>query len=88
MKEMIIYLLQRGIDINDGKISLCDIHNYTERIGWQLHSDETEYRTSEFFKPGQLHSAVARFLFLRKVVNDTRARSAELRKVSDEEPVA
>lgn len=84
MKESIIALLKAGFNLNYYKISISNVTHFTEdnvikRHGWQVHSDERGYMTSEFYTNSQLDEAVSRFLFLRKVVKDARdARDSEL----------
>jgi hypothetical protein len=84
MKEHLMSLLKAGCNVNYNKISISNVTHFTEdniikRHGWQVHSEEREYLTSEFYKNIELEEAVARFLFLRKVVKD--ARDSELHGV-------
>ena len=83
LKKSLITLLKSGIDVNYGKISLCSLQNYHKRTGWQVHSDEEFYRTSEIYKLEDLEIAVARFIFIRRFIKNEKSkiRDIELSKM-------
>ena len=79
MKEELMRILKAGVDVNYGKLSLCNIHNYeNRRTGWQVHSDNPSYLASEFYRPSQLEIAVARFLFIRRAIRNDEFTNPKL----------
>lgn len=69
--EVIKYMINEGIDLQYGKLSLCDLKNY--RYGnirqdrrYQVHSDDRKYPWSKIYD--ELQPAAIKFLELKKCV--------------------
>uniref|UniRef100_A0A6M3IM31 Uncharacterized protein n=1 Tax=viral metagenome TaxID=1070528 RepID=A0A6M3IM31_9ZZZZ len=69
MVALIVFMLEQNIDLQFGKISLCDLRNY--RYGnvrrnrrYQVHSEDRQYPFSMIYDDPSI--AVKKFLFLKQ----------------------
>jgi hypothetical protein len=67
-KEVIKWVIESGMDIQYGKLSLCDLRNY--RYGnvrsdrrYQVHSDDRNWEFSGIYD--ELEPAIEKFLYLK-----------------------
>lgn len=71
MFETLKTVFQEGIDLNYGKLSLCDITHYNlkeRKFKYQVHSDDSRFKFSRMYRSTELDAAIRKFMEIKDKV--------------------